>query len=388
MCSCFADIGSCCATTTMKVPYLGVVIVTLLYAIFTVAVALLSPVECLEEPCNSEGLDSSVLGWATDFYLAASLTVFGLNIWWKSSSSSSTCCSCCGSDDQHQQPNNNGSCAAVITLLCMSVAYVLGGIGHSVYTNSGFDDNAGQQEFYIVWAVAFTFQTVSVQQTYRFIQQQVSLSSSSLSIPTCLDRFLKVALGLVFISWIVTFTGYIWCVADDSLHVDGAIDTVPPLDENDIDGDVVNACLRMALASELSWYGTFSLFWIPAGLFLRRLVQYNQQPQQLCAATWVMIIPWTFGIMLIVYAGIASVLTGQEGTAVYEKIYGAVVYHYGMLLGYFLFHNIVLSLIENNKGGRKSSSKFDGDDNSESSGSGRRRSSSRKSREVDYAVPY
>lgn len=381
----------------------GVLLVTTLYAIFSICVGLLSPVECLNEPCNSEGLDSSVLGFATDFYLAGSLLLFAGCVWWNQLATTNDgsrttrgscfcCCSCSSYGCCYGESDNSArksSCATIWTLVCMSAAYVLGGIGHSVYTNSGFDDNAGQQGFYVTWTVAFTFMTISVEETYRFIQvqqrrqQSIVASSSSLPsssstttisqstvIPKCLDRFLKVSLGLVVAAWIGVCTGYIWCSVDTSIHVDDPIDTVPPLDEND--SRSANTCLQIATVAEASWYCSFSLFWIPTGLCLRRLVRHMNDycivtgreaqlqgrrccttttttTQLMCSATMTMILPWTIGIMLILYAGFAAVATGQDGTDVYANIYGAVVYHYGMLLGYYLFYRVASSLIGNTK---------------------------------------
>jgi hypothetical protein len=49
--------------------------------------------------------------------------------------------------------------------------------------------------------------------------------------------------------------------------------------------------------------------------------------------------------MLIVYAGVAATVLDVDATEVYGTIYGAVIYHYGMLLGYYLFHNIAYALV-------------------------------------------
>lgn len=120
----------------------------------------------------------------------------------------------------------------------------------------------------------------------------------------------------------------------------------------------------MAAVAELTWYTCFSLFWIPAGMILRATVLETQLMEKggerltvygfrsAWACLWMMAIPWTFGIMLIVYAGVVAIATGQEGTQVYEDIYGAVIYHYGMLLGYYFFHNLAYSLPRDDRAGK------------------------------------
>mmetsp|Transcript_20101 Transcript_20101/g.35429 ORF Transcript_20101/g.35429 Transcript_20101/m.35429 type:complete len:388 (+) Transcript_20101:26-1189(+) len=352
---------NCCSWTGA-----GPILLSFSYVLYVILIEYLVPVDCLDEPCNSEGLDNSILGWATDYFIAILITGFGLDL----------CCKtkrfCCrtvqGTEGDATCPS---VCPAVLSLWFMGAAYVFGGLGHSVYTNSGFDDNAGQQGFYISWAVSFTFMTLSVEETYRFVRSVMAPMTSSSS--RCCRRtglFLNISLVLVIAAWIATAGGYVWCATNEDLHVEGPIDSVPPGggDDNDnIDGEdndsfVLEQCLQVAAPAEITWYVCFSLFWIPAGMILRSTILEKQQQQvggrQLSvfgfpvawAAIWVSVIPWTFGIMIIVYSGIAAVATGQEATQVYEDIYGAVIYHYGMLLGYFFFHNIVLSLTSREDG--------------------------------------
>ena len=129
----------------------GLVSATALYGIFTVLVALLVEKECLNEPCNSEGLDTTVLGFATDFFIAAGFIALGLHLYCRSALYTKY--------------------AGVWTLVFMGLAYVLGGLGHSIWTNSGYDDNLGQQEYYIAWAVSFSFMTMSVLASFMFVRQ-------------------------------------------------------------------------------------------------------------------------------------------------------------------------------------------------------------------------
>lgn len=95
-----------------RCPY-GVLSLTLVYLAFVILIAFFSPVECLDEPCNSEGLDNSVLGWATDFFIALLLILFGVHLW------------CFASRPVFR--------SAVIALISMGFAYILGGLGHSSY---------------------------------------------------------------------------------------------------------------------------------------------------------------------------------------------------------------------------------------------------------------
>ena len=186
-------------------------------------------------------------------------------------------------------------------------------------------------------------------------------------------------------AWIATTGGYFWCAAEQDLHVDDPIDEVPAFEDDD-EAPKLEQCLRMASIAEISWYTTFSLFWIPVGIILRRVIlASDEQPRVVYglsnawAAMWVAIIPWTFGIMLIVWSGVVASALGVEGTQVYEDIYGAVVYHYGMVLGYFLFHNLAYSLPRDDEQMLPSSS---------ASKNGDHNMDTEKSTDLDLARPY
>lgn len=367
-CPCGSDSSDGTSSTSsdgccVKFPY-GVVALAVSYLAFVLLVEFLSPVDCLgDAPCNSEGLDNSILGWATDYYIAFMFFVFGFHLWWTTTRVRRR-----GQSTGRQSQSNDTKSSetatywsAIIALWSMGVAYVLGGIGHSVYTNSGFDDNAGQQGFYIVWAISFSFMTLSVEETMRFIRRIASEQNNDNDFyPQCVGRFLAVSFWLVVAAWIPTTGGYIWCASIRDIHVDGTVDTAIPIDETPED-DQLNTCLQVAAASELSWYGTFALFWTACGFALRSLVldkidsatddDDQHEPfvygfSMRWASILLMVIQWTFGIMLIVWSVVASVALDLDATQAYEDIYGAVVYHFGMLLCYFLFHNMVLWLTD------------------------------------------
>mmetsp|Transcript_7463 Transcript_7463/g.20700 ORF Transcript_7463/g.20700 Transcript_7463/m.20700 type:complete len:420 (+) Transcript_7463:14-1273(+) len=309
----------------------GVIFLTIVYAAFTLAVQVLVEEECLNDPCNSEGLDSSILGWATDFFIAGAMMTLGLFL---------LC-------------NKETTRSAAWTLILMGLAYVLGGLGHSIWTNSGYDDNLGQQEYYICWAGSFTLMTLSVWQTVRYLsstlqslndQHRIMMDQAPIR---RLKRFLRVTFAINFLFWAALLGGYLWCATKTDLHTDSAVDDVPELDQPEKDRD---ECLNLAIFGEVGWYISFALFWIPAARLLRNM-QRAAQPTRIYgmplawATWWIMIVPWTFGIMLIVWVGVTSlIIDGEMAVDLYSDIYAAVIYHYGMLLQYFLFHNVALGL--------------------------------------------
>lgn len=311
----------------------GLVSATALYGIFTVLVALLVEKECLNEPCNSEGLDTTVLGFATDFFIAAGFIALGLHLYCRSALYTKY--------------------AGVWTLVFMGLAYVLGGLGHSIWTNSGYDDNLGQQEYYIAWAVSFSFMTMSVLASFMFVRQiwmfhqEETLAKNK---QARLELVWNISLVLVILAWVATVTGYVWCATDTDLHTNGAIDEEPELE----DDDTLQTCLYVAFYGEFSWYLTFSIFWVPTGSLLRRYIRSKPSlahatiygmPVQL-AALCLIWIQWTFGIMLIFWVGIVALILDEDGAELYADSYAAVIYHFGMWIHYFLFHNVAIAVLD------------------------------------------
>ena len=191
--------------------------------------------------------------------------------------------------------------------------------------------------------------TLSVEETHRFTRQITAQYTTVFERSKYLKGFLDVSVLFVVIAWMFTAGGYIWCATEHDLHVDGTIDTVSPFENDEIgSAGKLKQCLRMASIAEISWYTSFSLFWIAAGITLRRVILVSDRfvygLSNAWAAICVAIIPWTFGIMLIVWSGVLASALDLVGTKVYADIYGAVIYHYGMLLGYYLFYNLAYSL--------------------------------------------
>ena len=322
-------------------PY-GVFVLTLIYVCYVLLIHYAVPVPCLNEPCDSEGLDNSVLGFSTDFGIALGMLLLGTQLKW-----------------YVQRPVER---SAVFAQWTMGIGYVFGGLGHSVFANSGFDDNRGERPFYVMWVFRFAFLTWSSYWIYRFTRnlQKRYHAVAFQDAAWGLLLSLRIAWYLNFLAFVAVFTGYTWCATDKEILVKGAIDTVPPISQTDgvrLERQL-DVCLQVANAGEISWYCTFALLWIPVSIILRRVILRGghrvteaDQPRKVYglwnswAALWIAIIPWTFGIMLIVWTRVvAAMLPNQSATDVYKNIYGAVVYHYGMLLGYFLLHNIAYSL--------------------------------------------
>lgn len=133
--------------SSMIPPY-GLTILTILYLVIVLVLQYASPVECLFEPCSLEGVDTTVLTFGTDDFLTAIL-LMGLALH----------LSC------HYWVVHD---AAILTQWSMAIAFIFMGIGHSINSNRGFDDNVGEKHFYVTWTIVYALMILSVEETYRW----------------------------------------------------------------------------------------------------------------------------------------------------------------------------------------------------------------------------
>ena len=152
----------------------GVLILSLAYAVFAVLVHRLSPL-CLDEPCNSEGVNNSTSGFVTDYFLSLSFALFAIHL-------SSVSLPPSLSLEKVQEPQvqvvvspsaekNKSSirALAVAVQVGFALAYLLGALAHQLWANSGLDDSMGQPGFYLSWIFAYSSEFVTACCQYVFV---------------------------------------------------------------------------------------------------------------------------------------------------------------------------------------------------------------------------
>ena len=288
----------------------GPLLLTALYVGMVVALEYLSPSECLDDLCQSEAVDNTILNWASDFFLAFWIFIFALQL--------SYC------NDVHK--------TAILSQIFMGGAFVAAGVGNWLYPNSGVDDNHGMLGYWIVSIVFAVFFTISGLGTAYF-----SLTASgnmSLSVVSC-------ALLLV-LSLSGFLTGSIWCATEPDLQVDEVVDNFEPKDE-------IHACFPIMNYSITAMNFAYALLWLPVGVLLRSASK--QRPMIVLglptpiAAIVAMVTQFAVCFMfLVVFFFIDLISPKKAYYDAWNAIYGTVLYHWAMLMTLYCLHNLSYGL--------------------------------------------
>lgn len=324
-------------------PY-GLFLLTVLYMVAVWVFEYAVPIECLHEPCSSEGVDTSVQTFGSDFLVGVLLILFALHLQCRSKAMS-----------------------AQSAMWSMGFAFVFTGMGHSINSNSGFDDNKAGKEFYITWALSSALMMVSVEEIYRWSRKLAAQRPDLFPACSCFSFLHFVTFFAAIVAWLINFGAYVWCATNESIQAQsGVMDDVAPI-ENPTQDDL-HMCIWMASTLDVFWWLAFSVFCIPTAIVFHRVltrpvtfdstskngsgVEVSLPPtvvaQSICglsnswAVTGLVLVPWTFGAMFYVWMEIISQIVGDDD--LFQTIHGTVIVNYGMLVTYYLFHNLAWSL--------------------------------------------
>jgi len=308
--------------------YGGVLLLTAVYAILAVTVHRLAPL-CLDEPCNSEGINNSISGFVTDYFICLCMSLFAIHILFV------------GSSPAHA---SSLKCWAVLAQVGFAIAYLFGGMVHQFWANSGAGDSVGQLGFYFGWMFAYSIQFMTALSQYFFVsklihpkendneEQRDRCQCSSLG-------FMKICLGANFLATLLIVVGCIASlVSPEIMTTSELIDSAPDMDETPTTIWIINL-------GEVFWFVTYSTFWIPTTVAMIRRVPTPQQHQQSTRviAIALPIVQWTIGSMYINWTVLVSILIDEDVGKVYQDLHGPIVYHFGVLLASFLFYSFSLA---------------------------------------------
>jgi hypothetical protein len=297
---------------------IGILAVTATYIGLVVALQFLAP-ECLDEPCYSEGVDNSIISWATDFFLALALFGFATHLAFAGSATRKS---------------------GILAQIFMAGAFTVAGIYHWLYANNGFNDGKGMVGFWIVWMIGSLFFTFSALAHAHFAQETTE-KLSKLQKPCCADRLLGLCQLLIVGCCISNMIGCIWCAASPELRVNDLIDEFDDVED-------APTCIRLIMISEVLLYFCYALLWIPTGLLLKAAARQNSSSvlglSTPIAAGSTVLFQWSVGAMYFVCLAFTAWIRGDEFLELYQKTYGAQVIHYGMLMTFFCAHNLAWTL--------------------------------------------
>ena len=272
--------------------------------------------ECLGNgECFSEGVDNTILNWASDFFLALFLFCFASHLSFFASNT------------------RDVRTSGILAQIFMGAAFLASGVGNLLYPNSGIDDNHGMVGYWFVEILYVVFFTVSALTMAHF-----AVKSADRKLITVVTLFE----GLLFLSMCGFLTGGIWCSLDAELQVIVGADEFEPTDE-------VHVCFRLMEISTVTMNFAYALLWLPIGLLLKiaaRLDPVNVLGLPTPAAPIIaVVLQWSVGSVFVGSLYVASLsVPGVDYFGVWVKIYGTVLYHWAFLLTFYCLHNLSYGL--------------------------------------------
>eukprot|EP00535_Pseudo-nitzschia_heimii_P007491 CAMPEP_0197183922 /NCGR_PEP_ID=MMETSP1423-20130617/8763_1 /TAXON_ID=476441 /ORGANISM="Pseudo-nitzschia heimii, Strain UNC1101" /LENGTH=398 /DNA_ID=CAMNT_0042634599 /DNA_START=150 /DNA_END=1346 /DNA_ORIENTATION=+ len=313
----------------------GLLVLTALYIGMVVALHYKSPRDCLlgdnvgyeDASCQSEGVDNTILNWASDFFVAFWTFVFGLHL------------------SVGAKPNTGVRKSGILSQVFMGGAFAMAGVGNWLYPNSGADDGHGMVAYWIVQIFVAVFFAASGIGMAQFTLNSSRDTDPNLKTSVCAeDRLVLPCVVLLMMSMIGFLAGSIMC----SLETD--IQTTDKFDDYEPTIEPLHVCFAVAKYSEAAMNLAYALLWLPVGSLLRATAQ--EEPKLVLglptpiAAMIAMLTQWTVGsilLLLLFWMDLGSAKPDNNFDA-WNAIYGTVLYHWGMLTTLYCFHNLSFGL--------------------------------------------
>ncbi|MFK7827396.1 MAG: hypothetical protein AB8G05_24845 [Oligoflexales bacterium] len=326
--------------------FAGVFLYIFLYILFVVIFQYFVQADCLHQPCNSEGIDNTSIGWATDFYISLCMFAMGYHLLLDNKS------------------NKSIAVPAALAQISAGIGYLAGGITHIYFPNNAVGDGYGMAEFYILWVIGYTLLTCSCGFLCLFagriilnkknsedgVKESKPTFSRVLTSRLMTTSFIGTAFSCIFI-----VLGCFWCLfSSDITFTDSIMDQMPNIGESP-------ACTDLIFVGEGLWFIMFSTFTIPWSILLfnhsvkNKLNDhiFSKQPWWLglkpsLAAILCPIVMWTIGYMYIAWVQVVVLITKHDNIALlYRDMHGAVINHLGIGLFFYLCYIVAWKLSSN-----------------------------------------
>lgn len=321
------------ALRNMLLP-IGLILVAASYIGSVLAVRFLSAPnkECWEEPCQNEGVDNTIIMWASDFFVAGLAFLLGGHLHFGKVST-----------------RRSGTLAMIF----VSGSFTLMGILHWMYPNNGTTDNLGMMEYWVVWAIASFFLTLSAS-CHAYLAMDVTrdnTAESSKPPAACELLLVRLALAGVILSCISNLVGCVWCAWTPILHTTDMNDN---FDAENLGFSDQHTCIQIVSVSEtLLWY-CYALLWVPMGILFRSAAKKKTERilglATPMAALLAVLSQWTTGSMYFVAVHFtawirqAMDMSDERFLELWKRVYGAEIFHLGIILTMYCVHNLSWSL--------------------------------------------
>lgn len=303
----------------------------------------------MDDLCQAEGVDNTIIQWASDFFVALFMFLSAFHLIFF------------GSNEDDGLVRKSG----ILAQIFMGGAFVLAGIGHWLYPNSGLDDDRGMLGFWIVWIGFTVFFTVSGLATAHFGMEaeahRIKVDEDKSKFRWCwrgnddnqnnkdrapngCNKFVPLCQLLLVLSLTSFLVGGIWCSVTPDLQVNEVLDDFESTSD-------IAICFQIMSISDVILYLSYGIMWIPVGLLLRSASRKSPRVilglSTSVAAGTCILMQWSVGSMLVVYLAFTNfVRNGDIGTymEMWNKVYGTVLFHWGMLVTFYCLHNVSCGL--------------------------------------------
>mmetsp|Transcript_9804 Transcript_9804/g.20350 ORF Transcript_9804/g.20350 Transcript_9804/m.20350 type:complete len:406 (-) Transcript_9804:36-1253(-) len=271
--------------------------------------------ECLGNgDCIPEGVDNTILTWSSDLFVALCAFIFALHL------------SCYASEGRDVRKSG------ILSQIFMGGAFVSAGVGRLLYPNSGAEDNHGMVGYWFVKIIAIVFFAASALALARF-----AISTSDKKKDTMVIVFVSV----VLLAAGLFMAGGVWCTLVPDLQVLGVVDEFEPTTE-------IHLCLRMMGASTVLMNFAYAFLWLPVGVLLKaasrkKPIRFLGLPTP-AAAIIAVVMQWTVGSMFVGILFLICLYPKIDYFEVSTRIYGTVLYHWGMMMSLYCLHNLSYGL--------------------------------------------
>ena len=202
-----------------------------------------------EEECNNEGIDNTVLGWSTDFFVAIVVAILTIHLYMMTNKQKNLCS---------------------LAFTGLSIGFLLKGFVTMYFGNSGIDDSMGMKGYYIITMFQYAFWTTSVVFLGMLVQTSWKLLSEGGQVCGLLEY--KVAVILNILSAVAVITGCLWGGLAWWNVVPGPFDKYTYEDVDDDDKWIPSELLKIG---QLAWHGSYSLCLVAAAYVWGALSKEN-----------------------------------------------------------------------------------------------------------------
>lgn len=271
--------------------------------------------------CGNEGVDNSVLGWSSDFFVAT--TIGGLSV--------------------HLFRNTSKKAIGSIAFINLCLGYLLKGFAALFFGNSGTDgDGKGMPLYffltlvqYVVWTISAVLVKFLAQSAWVLIlegRRKCGNVASMLFLVPTIGSATAVAIGCIWAS--------LWFPVDQ---------VVDEYDEDDGNINDQSVAISMVRIGQLVWHASFSLFLVATSFVFGALAKQDTvivggMPNYV-ASSGIVIAQLTVVGIVFYFAFAGSINDQAISWGVRNGISVAtVVFNFAMVMSVLFLHNLITSL--------------------------------------------